>query len=52
MFHVSLLKKKIGEELVQQHLLNLDSSKERLIPIPQVILDRRIKKNKHKVLIH
>lgn len=52
LFHVSLLKKKIGEELVQQQLPNLDSVEERLIPLPQAVLDRRIRKKKHEVMIH
>ncbi|KAJ4718791.1 Ty3/gypsy retrotransposon protein [Melia azedarach] len=51
-FHVSLMKKKVGEEQVQTQLPLMDVADEKLIPTPQAVLDRRVRKRKHEVLIH
>ncbi|KAL9427049.1 hypothetical protein AB3S75_033771 [Citrus x aurantiifolia] len=52
-FHVSLLKKKIGDNVVvQKELPTVDNDDDSLHPKPQAILDRRVRKQKKEVLIH
>ncbi|KAK9187404.1 hypothetical protein WN944_018798 [Citrus x changshan-huyou] len=52
-FHVSLLKKKIGEHIkVQQPLPKMILNKEKIMPMLQTILDRRIRKKKQEVIVH
>ena len=44
-FHVSMLKKKVGDKVqVQSNLTSIHDDK--LVPIPQSILDRRIRKKR------
>ena len=52
-FHVSLLKKKIGENLPVQSMLPIVRSEDEiLVPKPQAVLDRWVRKRKDEVLIH
>ena len=52
-FHVSLLKKHIGEgKVVQATLPNVNMEENGKFPILHAILDRRVRKRKEKVLIH
>ncbi|KAA8522099.1 hypothetical protein F0562_012587 [Nyssa sinensis] len=52
-FHVSLLKKKIGENLLVQSMLPIVRSEDGiLVSKPQAVLDRRVRKKKDEVLIH
>ncbi|KAF6172183.1 hypothetical protein GIB67_024805 [Kingdonia uniflora] len=52
-FHVSLLKKQIGDNVsIQKDLPVLSTNNEKVIPTSQAVLERRIRKKKHKVLIH
>ncbi|KAA8539425.1 hypothetical protein F0562_026117 [Nyssa sinensis] len=52
-FHVSLLKKKIGEKYpIQGELPVIENDAETLYPKPQAVLDRRQRKNKEEILIH
>lgn len=52
-FHVSLLKKKIGDNVVvQEELPTVDNDDDSLHPKPQAILDRRVRMQKEEVLIH
>ncbi|KAK0582926.1 hypothetical protein LWI29_031198 [Acer saccharum] len=52
-FHISLLKKKIGgDQVVQDQLPEINLEDNHMIPIPQALLDRRIHKGKTEVLIH
>lgn len=49
-FHVSLLKKQIGDSDIVQ-LPQLDEVGE-ILPQPEAILDSRVRKNKKEVLVH
>lgn len=52
-FHVSLLKKKIGEKIqVQAELPSQLSPHETFFPKPQAVLDRRVYRRREQVLIH
>lgn len=52
-FHVSLLKKHIGDgKAIQATLPDANMEENGKFPIPQAILDRRVRKKREKVLIH
>lgn len=52
-FHVSVLKKKIGSDVEIQDMLPTVSSKDDyVVSMPQAILDRRKRRNQDEVLVH
>ncbi|KAK0580835.1 hypothetical protein LWI29_006834 [Acer saccharum] len=51
-FHVSLLKKHVGDSVCVQSELPSLGAEEQIIATPQAILDRRIRRRKDEVLIH
>ncbi|KAL4198478.1 hypothetical protein AMTRI_Chr03g46100 [Amborella trichopoda] len=51
-FHVSLLKKKVGEGIMVQTELPFRGDDETLHPRPQAVLDQRVHKRKRQILIH
>ena len=52
-FHVSLLKCQVGQQIqVQTALPNVREEDGMVVPLPQTVLERRIKKRKAELLIH
>ncbi|KAJ8640178.1 hypothetical protein MRB53_016872 [Persea americana] len=52
-FHVSLLKRRVGQQIqVQTALPNVREEDGMVVPLPQTVLERRIKKKKAELLIH
>lgn len=51
-FHVSMLKARIGQECEALEDLPELNQKEELVPTPQALLDQRIRKGRKEVLVH
>ncbi|KAK0603012.1 hypothetical protein LWI29_000459 [Acer saccharum] len=51
-FHVSVLKQKLGDSRTVLETLPTVSNDDALLPVPQAVLDQRKKKGRNEVLIH